>query len=90
MPVPRSELFPRICGFCNKPVLRTLAVTSRTLSEPALRCLWATLDAFVPLLYTLPRDAWISEEMERPVPGRDSDTLKVIVRLQSSLHHLQQ
>ena len=47
-----------ICAHCDSDALKALATTCQTVSDPALRTLWCSLQSFGLLIYTLPPDAW--------------------------------
>lgn len=54
----------------GKHHLLQLAVTCRTFSEPALNALWRTQKSLLPLIETLPEDAW-----DTTITHEDSDEI---------------
>ncbi|KAI0667677.1 hypothetical protein C8Q78DRAFT_1147457 [Trametes maxima] len=54
-----NELVANICSYVDKQAdLAALARTCSDFHEPAIQFLWANLSTLVPLLMTLPHDAW--------------------------------
>lgn len=56
-----------ICSHCSQATLLSLSTTCQSVSTAALQQLWARLEWFGALIYTLPSDAWRATETDRAV-----------------------
>ncbi|KAI0370086.1 hypothetical protein BV20DRAFT_317594 [Pilatotrama ljubarskyi] len=77
------DVLSSICDYCDRDTLVQLSRTCRTLSTPAFRHIWHTLNGFVPLFETLPQDAleYYNESLDHSVrvtPVQLSLTIKVL------------
>ncbi|KAI0801443.1 hypothetical protein C8Q74DRAFT_492540 [Fomes fomentarius] len=62
-----SGILSTICSHCSQATLSSLSTICRSVSTTALQQLWAWLESFGSLIYTLPSDAWRATETDRAV-----------------------